>query len=215
MQRGGRKIQASFAISPGRWLRSLAVLAALAAAIFTWAEDADARDDGLGARGARTVTAAPAMSTGASRAMALDRTSPVQAGRSSYPGGSLGGLFNRRGLIGGFAAGFLGAGLLGLLFGHGLLGELGGAASFLGLLFQLALVALLGRLIWTWWNRRNAPAFAALSPRQLADAYESSRNEALPSVDDIAIPDASAADDQAQPPPRRHGATASARREHQ
>jgi len=121
---------------------------------------------------------------------AIEDSSPAQAGRATRPGGSLGGLFDRHGLIGGFAAGFLGAGLLGLLFGHGLLGELGGVASFLGLLFQLALVALLGRLIWTWWHARNAPAFAAPSPRQLADAYESSRNDALRGVDDVAMADA-------------------------
>ncbi len=94
--------------------------------------------------------------------------------------GSLGGLFSRPGVVGGFAAGFLGAGVLGLLFGHGLVGELGGAASYLGLLFQLALIVLLCRLIWTWWWGRNAPAFAGLSPRQLADPYLRSRNEMHP-----------------------------------
>jgi predicted lipid-binding transport protein (Tim44 family) len=112
-------------------------------------------------------------------------TAPV--GRPAYPGGSLGGLFNRPGLIGGFAAGFLGAGPLGLLFGHGLFGGLGGAASFLGLMFQLALLGMLGRLIWTGWHDGHAPAFAALSPRQLADAYGRSRNEWLPDIDSPAF----------------------------
>ena len=105
------------------------------------------------------------------------------AGSSSYPGGSLGGLFNRPGLLGGFAAGFLGSGVLGLLFGHGLVGELGSVASVLGLVFQLALIALLCRLIWTWWSGRNAPAFAGLSPRQLADPYLRSRHEFLPDIE--------------------------------
>jgi predicted lipid-binding transport protein (Tim44 family) len=104
----------------------------------------------------------------------LDRAS---AGQQN---GSLGGLFNRPGLVGGFAAGFLGAGLLGLFFGHGVFGGLGGVASYSGLLCQLALIAMLARLIWSWWSGRNAPAFAGLSPRQLADPYLRSRNEAFP-----------------------------------
>jgi hypothetical protein len=86
-------------------------------------------------------------------------------------------------LLGGIAAGFLGSGVLGLLFGHGLVGELGSMASVLGLVFQLALIALLCRLIWTWWSGRNAPAFAGLSPRQLADPYLRSRHEFLPDIE--------------------------------
>ena len=68
--------------------------------------------------------------------------------KQTYPGGSLGGLFSRPGLLGGFAAGFLGSGVLGLLFGHGFVGELGSVASIIGRVFQLALIALLCRLIW-------------------------------------------------------------------
>jgi predicted lipid-binding transport protein (Tim44 family) len=97
--------------------------------------------------------------------------------------GSLGGLFSRPGLLGGFAAGFLGSGLLGLVFGHGLFGGLGSVASILGLVLQLVLIVLLCRLIWTWWNGRNAPAFAGLSPRQLADPYLRSRHEFLPDLE--------------------------------
>jgi predicted lipid-binding transport protein (Tim44 family) len=105
------------------------------------------------------------------------------AAQPAYPGGSLGGLFNRPGLIGGLAAGFLGAGLFGLLFGHGVVGELGSVASVLGLAFQLTLIVMLGRLIWTWWNIGQADAHAGLSPRQLADAYGSSRHAVLPDID--------------------------------
>jgi hypothetical protein len=89
-------------------------------------------------------------------------------------------LFNRPGLLGGFAAGFLGAGLFGLLFGHGMFGGLGNPYSILGLMFQLALVVMLGRLIWTWWRGGTTAAFVGLSPRQLADAYGSPRNDLLP-----------------------------------
>ena len=163
-----------------RCLRWLAACAAFAVALLLWAEDADARLEGglnLGRSGVGIFTSPPAAATVRLVTAALDHPS---VGQQPYPGGSLGDLFNRPGLLAGFASGFLGAGLLGVLFGHGLFGGLGGVASFLGLLFQLALVVLLGRLIWTWWNGRNAPAFAGLSPRQQAEAYLRSRNEMHP-----------------------------------
>ncbi|MBM3527272.1 MAG: hypothetical protein FJX62_04215, partial [Alphaproteobacteria bacterium] len=72
-----------------------------------------------------------------------------------------GGLLNRPGLLGGLAAGFLGAGLIGLLMGNGLLGGLAGLASFFGLLLQVGLVVLVGYLLWSWWQRRNQPALAS------------------------------------------------------
>jgi hypothetical protein len=176
-----------------RWLRSLATFAALAVALLLWAEAADARLAGgpsVGKSAEETLLAPPVAAPTFAVIAANDR---VTAGSSSYPGGSLGGLFNRPGLLGGFAAGFLGSGVLGLLFGHGLVGELGSMASVLGLVFQLALIALLCRLIWTWWSGRNAPAFTGLSPRQLADPYLRSRHEFLPDIetppgaDDVAV----------------------------
>jgi hypothetical protein len=102
-------------------------------------------------------------------------------------GGSLGGLFNRPGVVGGFSAGFLGAGVLGLVFGHGMTSELTGAASFLGLIFQISLILILARLFWTWWRADRSAAFADMSPRQLADAYGRLRNEALPDIDAVEV----------------------------
>src|SRR6202035_5695904 len=67
--------------------------------------------------------------------------------------------FFGRGLWGGLAAGFIGAGLFGLLFGHGLFGGLGGFASILGLILQVGLVVLIGRFLWNMWARRQ-PALA-------------------------------------------------------
>jgi predicted lipid-binding transport protein (Tim44 family) len=58
-------------------------------------------------------------------------------------------------------AGFLGAGLFGMLFGHGLTGGLGGGASMLGLLLQIGIIAIIGYLLWTWWQRRSQPALAS------------------------------------------------------
>jgi predicted lipid-binding transport protein (Tim44 family) len=58
-------------------------------------------------------------------------------------------------------AGFLGAGLLGMLFGHGFAGGLGGFASILGLMLQIGIIVIVGYLLWTWWQRRNQPALAS------------------------------------------------------
>jgi predicted lipid-binding transport protein (Tim44 family) len=86
------------------------------------------------------------------------------AGRPAATAG--GGFFNRPGgmfgggLLGGLAAGFIGAGLFGMLFGHGFMGGLGGFASILGLLVQIGLVVIVARLAFAWWQRRNQPAYA-------------------------------------------------------
>jgi predicted lipid-binding transport protein (Tim44 family) len=64
------------------------------------------------------------------------------------------------GMLGGFAAGLLGAGLLGMLFGGGFFGGLGGFASFLGLLLQVGLIALVAMFALRWWRSRNAPSYA-------------------------------------------------------
>jgi predicted lipid-binding transport protein (Tim44 family) len=58
------------------------------------------------------------------------------------------------------------------LTGHGFLGGLEGFASFIGLLFQLALIALLARFAFTWWQNRNAaPAGAGARPRPTMAAF--------------------------------------------
>ena len=69
-------------------------------------------------------------------------------------------------MLGGLAAGFIGAGLFGMLFGHGLFGGMGGFASIFGLLLQIILVVVVARLAFAWWQRRNSPvpAYAAANP---------------------------------------------------
>jgi predicted lipid-binding transport protein (Tim44 family) len=91
-------------------------------------------------------------------------------------------LFSRPGLLGGFAAGFLGAGVFGLLFGHGMIGELTGLPSVLGLVFQFTLLVAFAWLIWAWWRADKSAAVAGLSPRQLADAYGRERDAVLPEI---------------------------------
>jgi len=67
--------------------------------------------------------------------------------------------------LGGLAAGFLGAGLFGLLFGGGLFSGIGGLSSMFGLILQLGLIFLLVRMAMSWWQRRQmgAPAYAGAS----------------------------------------------------
>jgi predicted lipid-binding transport protein (Tim44 family) len=146
----------------------LALLAVVAALVFTVAT-VDARVSGSsGSRGTRTFSA-PAATNTAPRAAPIERTMTQAprpgsavgqaAGQTTRPGLLGGGMFGG-GLLGGLAAGFIGAGLFGMLFGHGMMGGMGGFASILGLLLQVALVVIVARLAWAWWQRRNQPATA-------------------------------------------------------
>jgi hypothetical protein len=166
------------------------MLAALAVSLVVSPGGADARlknEWKFGGSLARTFMSLPGAgsvfgdTTGLGGMPAFDSTMLPTAAQPA--GGSLGELFGRRGVVGGFAAGFLGAGVLGVLFGHGIYGELSGLASALGLIFQLTLIALLGRLIWTWWRADRVNTLADLSPRQLADAYGRTRHEVRPDLD--------------------------------
>jgi hypothetical protein len=169
------------ALSAARWLPSLLTLAVLAFGFLLWADDADAH---LADKIRIAAVVGPLGLNGLAVSGRRDgevfgAVVPCTA-QPAYPAGSLGGLFSRPGMVGGFAAGFLGAGLFGLLFGHGMIGELGGIPSILGLLFQVALLLLFARLIWTWWRADRVVGAAGFSPRQLADAYGRDRNEAVP-----------------------------------
>jgi predicted lipid-binding transport protein (Tim44 family) len=63
-------------------------------------------------------------------------------------------------MLGGLAAGFLGAGLLGMLFGGGMFSGLGGLSSIIGLMLQIGLIIVVVRLAMSWWQRRHTPASA-------------------------------------------------------
>jgi predicted lipid-binding transport protein (Tim44 family) len=141
-----------------RWLIALAAIAT----VFTMAaaDYADARagrGGSFGSRGARTFAAPPSTATAPRAAQPIQRsaTQPsnaATAGQAARPG-----LFGG-GLLGGLAAGFLGAGLFGMLFGGGFLAGMGSFASILGLILQVVLVVIVARLAWGWWQRRNNPA---------------------------------------------------------
>jgi len=129
------------------------------------ATEADARAGGGfsgGSRGTRTFSTPAPTRTAPSTAAPIERsvTQPTRPGNVGAAPSSPG-FFGRPGLLGGLAAGFLGAGLFGLLFGHGLFGGLGGFASMLGLILQIGLVVLIGSFLWRMWQRRQQPAFAS------------------------------------------------------
>ncbi len=138
--------------------RVLMAVAIVAGTTGLLASGADARIGGglsLGSRGSRTFSAPPPTSTMPS-ASPLERSTTQPNFGNPRP--SFG--FGRSGFWGGLTAGFLGAGLFGLLFGHGFLGGVGGLLSFLGLIFQLGLIALVAMFLWRWFQRRNEPAYA-------------------------------------------------------
>ena len=149
--------------------RPLLALCALLAVLAFATSNADARagrGGSFGSRGSQTFSAPPSTTTSpTARPIERSMTQPGQPGGAfaqrppmSSP---VGGFFNRPGFFGGLFAGFLGAGLLGMLFGHGFLGGLAGFASLIGLMLQIGIIVIIGYLVWTWWQRRSQPALAS------------------------------------------------------
>jgi predicted lipid-binding transport protein (Tim44 family) len=147
--------------------RRAAAAFGLAAVLAVAATAGEARPGGsssMGSRGSRTHST-PAPTTTAPGTAAPMQRSQVQPGPGmNNPG------FNQaapqRRFGGGFFAGLLGAGLLGALIGGGFFGGLGGIASFLGLLLQVALIGGLIFLAVRFFRRRQAqPAMAGAYAR--------------------------------------------------
>jgi predicted lipid-binding transport protein (Tim44 family) len=115
----------------------------------------------LGSRGSHSWTSAPGTASAPYGASPFQRslTPNSSYGSSSYgsPGYGYGGYGYRGGFASGLLGGLIGAGIGGMLFGHGFFGFHGGS-GFLGLLLQLFLLYLLA----SWLMRRFAgvPAFA-------------------------------------------------------
>lgn len=141
----------------------MAVAMPLALAVSSSADARPGSGGGFGSRGMKTWSAPPTTRTAPNAAQPMQRsiTPPGVNAPAAAPAG--GGFFNRPGLLGGLAAGFLGAGLFGMLFGGGLFSGLGSLSSIFGLIIQLGLIYLVVRFAMSWWQRRNAPAFANAS----------------------------------------------------
>jgi predicted lipid-binding transport protein (Tim44 family) len=151
-------------------VKTVAIVLSLAVPVMLTVSAADARIGGggsSGSRGARTFSAPPSTSTAPNAAQPFNRTM-TQPGSPGMAAGAAnkGGFFNRpgMGMLGGLAAGFLGAGLLGMLFGGGMFGGLGGLSSIIGLILQIGLIIIVVRLAMNWWQRRNATASAYAGP---------------------------------------------------
>ncbi len=145
-------------------IQAIAIALSLALPLVAAVSSADARIGGgvsSGSRGARTFSAPPSTSTAPNAAQPFNRTitQPSSPGLGTPAGG---GFFNRpgMGMLGGLAAGFLGAGLLGMLFGGGMFGGIGGLSSIIGLVLQIGLIILVVRLAMSWWQRRHETASA-------------------------------------------------------
>jgi predicted lipid-binding transport protein (Tim44 family) len=152
-------------MSRTRFRPLIAFLAVAAILAFVAVEATAAPRMSSGSRGNRTYSAPPPTATAPNAARPIERsmTQPVQPGtaaRPTTPASQPGGLFNRPGLLSGLAAGFLGAGLIGLLMGHGFMGGLAGLASIFGLMLQVGLVVIVATLAWRWWKHRSQPASA-------------------------------------------------------
>jgi predicted lipid-binding transport protein (Tim44 family) len=109
-------------------------------------------------------------------------TQPGATSTAAPPLAQPGGFFGR-GLAGGLLGGLLGAGLFGMLFGGGFFSGLAGFGSFIGLLLQVALIVVVGRLLFNWWQRRSQPAYAGMpggmsSPRSAVGGFGSGGNAA-------------------------------------
>ena len=155
-----------FMLNGRRLVQAMAVVLSLALPTLSTISPADARVGGgfsSGSRGSRTFSMPPSTSTAPNTAQPFNRTvtQPGSPGLGSPVGG---GFFNRPGggLLRGLAAGFIGAGLFGLLFGGGMFSGIGGFSSILGLILQIGLIVLLVRFAMSWWQRRSMvqPAYA-------------------------------------------------------
>jgi len=150
--------------------RAIAVVVSLAVPLAMAISAADARVGGgssSGSRGSRTFSAPPSTTTAPGTAQPMNRTftqpgSPGVGAPAAAGAAAKGGFFNRpgMGMLGGLAAGFLGAGLLGMLFGGGMFSGLGGLSSIVGLILQIGLILIVVKLAMSWWQRRHAPAAA-------------------------------------------------------
>ena len=151
--------------------RSSFFFAALAALMLALAPGwADARAGGgfsFGSRGMRTFSAPPSTGTapfgGAPMQRSLSQPSspgyaPAAPGYGRYGYGGFGG---GSAFMSGLLGGFIGAGIGGLLLGHGLFGGISGGMGFLGFLLQVFLIFLLVRWLWRRFARPQ-PMFAGM-----------------------------------------------------
>jgi predicted lipid-binding transport protein (Tim44 family) len=122
---------------------------------------ADARagsGSSVGSRGSRTYNSVPSTPT-APQSQTIQRSVTPQPGPAVRPAAPYTSptIFGGHPFLSGLMGGLIGAGLAGLLFGHGFFGYGLGFAGVIGLLLQLALVAVLIRLAVSYFRSRAYP----------------------------------------------------------
>jgi predicted lipid-binding transport protein (Tim44 family) len=143
----------------------LAGVTALALALSPGLADARAGNgSSFGSRGSMTYSAPPATRTAPYSAAPMQRSmtpntpsygspSPGYSGAPAYAGG-------RSPFMSGLMGGLIGAGIGGLLFGHGFMGGGLGGFGFIGLLLQIFLLVWLGRFLFRLFTGSRRPAMA-------------------------------------------------------
>ncbi len=144
--------------------RSTSLLAAVAVAALTLAPSfAEARAGGgssFGSRGGRTYSAPPSTNT-APYAAPMDRTMTPRSAPSYGGSGYAQQAPSRGGFGSALMGGLLGAGIGGLLFGHGLFGG-GGGFGFIGFLLQALILFFIARWLFRTFFRRPMLAGAGM-----------------------------------------------------
>jgi predicted lipid-binding transport protein (Tim44 family) len=181
-----------------RVMRLSSLVLAVSLAVVPAAEARLGDRGSMGSRGSNTFSAPPATQTAPRPAAPIERSitqpaapqrpalgAPQQAQPQAAPSFA-------RSFMGGLAGGCLGAGLFGLLSGHGFMGGMGGFMSLLGLLFQAALIAGLIFLVVRFF-RRSAPQPAyvdqPVSTRAPLDMTPASAGGSGPALQPITISD--------------------------
>jgi predicted lipid-binding transport protein (Tim44 family) len=162
-------------LSKFRRYKQLFAIAAIGMAVSLTAVDmAEARraggGGGFGSRGTRTYSAPPSTSTAPGAATGINRSmtpAPAATQNSARPQGAA--PQQNRGMFGGMAGGLLGGLALGGLFGMMMGNGFGGAAGFLGMLLQIALIAGLAMLAMRFFARRREQT--AGGPRSSGNGY--------------------------------------------
>lgn len=142
-----------------------AVVLALSLASFAGIADARPGNGGsMGSRGSRTWSAPAPTRTSPYGAAPMERSIAPQQQAPAYERNTYGAPAYNNGMmrppsrhpfLTGFAGGLLGAGLFGLMSGHGLMGGVHGFFGFIGLLIQIALGIFLVRWLFGLFMRRQ------------------------------------------------------------
>lgn len=143
--------------------RSSIVLAALIALAVVFTPGlADARLGGggsFGSRGGMTWSAPPATRTAPNSGAPMQRSITPNNPSPGYGSGGFG-FGARSGFMSGLLGGLIGAGIGGLLLGHGFFGGMLGFGGFLGFLLQIFLIVVVVRWLIRMFSGSSRPVFA-------------------------------------------------------